>query len=104
MHHAKLSSVDSHRISDKELEAHFESYLRRKDPGVLAAALGAIARVKGMSQLSRDSGISRATLYRVLSINGDPSLSIILKVAEALGIKVHIVVSTVSEAGGNARR
>ncbi|WPN49370.1 MULTISPECIES: addiction module antidote protein [unclassified Pseudomonas] len=94
MHQAGLAEPDN-RISDKYLAAQLESCLQTNDPGVLVTALGNIARVKGMSQLARDTGISRATLYRALSKDGDPSLSIVLKVAAALGIKVKIVVVTV---------
>ena len=65
------------------------------DPSVLVAALGTIARDKGMSRLSRETGISRATLYRAFSKDGDPNLSIVQKVATALGIKVKIAVATV---------
>jgi probable addiction module antidote protein len=104
MHHAKaIESNDvARRISDGELASHLERFLQKNDPGLLTAALGKIARAKGMSQLSRDTGISRATLYRALSIKGDPSLSMVIKVAEALGIKVQIMVVTV--AGGRTMR
>jgi transcriptional regulator with XRE-family HTH domain len=55
-----------------------------------------------MSRLSRETGISRATLYRAFSKDGDPNLSIVLKVATALGIKVKIVVATVPGNGGSS--
>jgi probable addiction module antidote protein len=65
----------------------------------LVAALGTIARDRGMSRLARETGISRATLYRAFSKDGDPNLSIVLKVATALGIKVKITVATIPRNG-----
>jgi probable addiction module antidote protein len=94
MRYAGLIEPDS-RISDKEFAAVLESGLMANDPSVLVIALGTIARDKGMSRLARETGISRATLYRAFAKNGDPNLSIVLKVAAALGIKVKIVVATV---------
>ena len=52
-------------------------------------ALGTIARAKGMSQLSRDTGLGRESLYKALSGEGNPSFATILKVTTALGIKLH---------------
>jgi probable addiction module antidote protein len=101
MHYTGLVESDS-RISDKDFAALLESGLMANDPSVLVAALGTIARDKGMSRLSRETGISRATLYRAFSKDGDPNLSIVLKVATALGIKVKIVVATVPGNGGSS--
>jgi probable addiction module antidote protein len=55
----------------------------------IARALGDIARAKGMSQVARDAGLSRESLYRALSENGDPSFATALKVARALGVRLH---------------
>jgi DNA-binding phage protein len=57
--------------------------------GDKAKALGTIARAKGMSQLSRDTGLGRESLYKALSGEGNPSFATILKVTSALGIKLH---------------
>jgi probable addiction module antidote protein len=54
-----------------------------------ARALGDIARAKGMSQVARDAGLSRESLYKALSENGNPSFATVLKVAKALGIRLH---------------
>lgn len=53
-------------------------------------ALGDIARAKGMSQVARDAGLSRESLYKALSENGNPSFATVLKVARALGVKFHV--------------
>ena len=55
----------------------------------IAKAIGNIARAKGMSQLSRDTGLGRESLYKALSDEGNPSFATILKVTTALGIKLH---------------
>lgn len=58
------------------------------DPAFIAHALGVAARARNMSQLSRDTGISREGLYKALSDEGNPSFATVLKVADALGLRV----------------
>jgi probable addiction module antidote protein len=67
-----------------------------EDPGdgsLIRIALGSIARAKGMSQLARDTGISREGLYRALSADGNPEFSTVMKVIRALGVKLHADIS-----------
>ena len=52
-------------------------------------ALGDAARAKGMTQVARDAGLSRESLYKALSENGNPSFATVLKVVRALGVKLH---------------
>jgi len=59
------------------------------DPAFIARALGTIARARGMTQVARDAGLSRESLYRALSGEGNPELGTILKVIKALGLKLH---------------
>ena len=59
------------------------------DAAFIAKALGNIARAKGMSQLARDTGMGRESLYKALSGQGNPSFATILKVTSALGIQLH---------------
>ena len=59
------------------------------DAAGIARALGDIARAKGMTQVARDAGLSRESLYKALSENGNPSFATILKVARALGMRLH---------------
>lgn len=63
------------------------------DAAFIAAALGDIARAKGMSQLAKDTGLGRESLYKALSGEGNPSFGTILKVMHALGIKLQPQVS-----------
>ena len=59
------------------------------DPAFIAKALGTIARALGMTQVARDAGLSRESLYRALSGEGNPEFGTILKVVKALGLKLH---------------
>jgi probable addiction module antidote protein len=56
---------------------------------VVAAALGDIARAKGMTQVARDSGLGRESLYKALSPDGNPELATLLKVIAALGLQLR---------------
>ena len=56
----------------------------------IAKALGTIARARGMSQLAKDTGLGRESLYKALSGDGNPSFATILKVTHALGFKLHV--------------
>lgn len=77
------------------LEASFEE--ANGDASFIAKALGDIARAKGMSQVARDSGLSRESLYKALSGERNPGFDTILKVIEALGLKLHA--ETINETG-----
>lgn len=69
------------------LEACFEE--AGDDAAFIAKALGTIARAKGMTQLAKETGLGRESLYKALSGEGNPSFATILKVTSALGIKLH---------------
>jgi len=59
------------------------------DPALIVAALGDIARARGMMQLARETGLTREGLYKALSPEGNPSFATIMKVCKALGLKLH---------------
>ncbi len=59
------------------------------DVAGIARALGDIARAKGMAQVAKEAGLSRESLYKALSENGNPSFATILKVTKALGVRLH---------------
>lgn|SRR3989338_6342979 len=88
----KLTKWDvvDHLQTEVEMDLYLEACLEAKDPALLAAALGDIARARGMVQLARDTGLSRKGLYKALSGEGNPSLATIFKVADALGIRFHV--------------
>jgi len=69
------------------LEATLEA--ANGDAAFIAKALGAIARAKGMTQVARDAGLSRESLYKALSGERTPAFETILKVLAALGLQLH---------------
>lgn len=79
--------------SDEDLQAYLEAVLEEDDPALFAAALGDIARAKGMTQLSRDTGLGRESLYKALSAEGNPELATVFKVMRALGLRLHVTAS-----------
>lgn len=77
--------------SEQDMALYLDACLD-EDPGdgsLVRAALNDIARARGMSQLARDTGLTREGLYRALSANGNPEFSTVLKVIKALKIKLH---------------
>ncbi|MBC7380195.1 MAG: putative addiction module antidote protein [Burkholderiaceae bacterium] len=75
----------------EEMAAYLDAWLEEapEDAAGITRALGDIARAKGMSQVARDAGLSRESLYKALSETGNPSFATVLKVARALGVKFH---------------
>lgn len=75
----------------EEMAAYLDAWLDEApdDAAGIARALGDIARAKGMTQVAKDAGLSRESLYRALSADGNPSFATVLKVARALGVKLH---------------
>ena len=61
----------------------------RDDPAFITAALGNIARARGMSQLARKTGLTREGLYKALSPDGNPEFGTVMKVIRALGLELH---------------
>ena len=88
----KTSAFDSAAYLDRPeaIEAYLEDALESNDPAIVAHALGVIARAKGMSQIAQDAGLSRESLYKALSADGNPELATVLKVIKALGLKLTI--------------
>ena len=77
--------------SPEEMAAYLDAWLAEapEDAAGIARALGDIARAKGMTQVARDAGLSRESLYKALSDTGNPSFSTIVKVFHALGLRLH---------------
>jgi probable addiction module antidote protein len=69
--------------------AYFEAALDEGDPSVIAAALGDIARAKGMTQVARDTGLGRESLYKALAPGANPEFATIIKVVHAVGMTLH---------------
>jgi len=83
--------IAEHLRTPEEMAAYLEACLEEAngDAAFIAKALGDIARAKGMSQVARDAGLSRESLYKALSGDRIPNFDTILKVINALGLKLH---------------
>ena len=80
-----------HLRTPEEMAAYLEACLEeaKGDAAFIAKALGDIARAKGMTQVARDAGLSRESLYKALSGERSPGFDTILKDLQALGLKLH---------------
>ncbi len=83
-----------HLKTEEDMAEYLDACLEEfsDDPAFIAKALGTIARAYGMAQVARDTGLSRESLYRALSAEGNPEFGTVLKVAKALGIRLRAVV------------
>jgi probable addiction module antidote protein len=77
-------------LADPEsVRAFLEDAMESGDARVIAGALGVVARAKGMSEIAEKAGLSRESLYRALSSDGNPRLDTLMRVLDALGIRLH---------------
>ncbi len=83
--------VAEHLRTPEEMAAYLEACLDEAegDAAFIAKALGDIARARGMTQVARDTGLSRESLYKALSGERSPDFNTILKVVNALGLRLH---------------
>ncbi|MCU0578350.1 MAG: putative addiction module antidote protein [Desulfobacterota bacterium] len=86
--------VAEHLETDEDMSAYLEAALAEGDPALVAAALGDIARAKGMAQIARETGLGRESLYKALSSEGNPEFATVLKVIRALGLRLHATTAT----------
>jgi probable addiction module antidote protein len=83
--------ASDHLETKEDIAAYLEAALEEGDPSLVAAALGDIARSQGMTHIARETGLGRESLYKALSIEGNPEFSTVLKVLQALGLRLQIV-------------
>lgn len=83
--------VAEHLESKEDIAAYVEAALEDGDPALIAAALGDIARAKGMAEIAREAGLGRESLYKALSPEGNPEFATVLKVMRALGLQLRAV-------------
>lgn len=83
--------VVEHLKNEEDMAAYLEAAIEEAgdDAAFIAKVLGDIARARGMSQLAKDTGLGRESLYKALSGEGNPSFATILKVTRALGLRLH---------------
>ena len=75
--------------TEEDMAAYLQAALADGDAAVVVHALGNIARARGMSQIARETGLRRESLYKALSPDGNPEFATVLKVVKALGIQLH---------------
>ncbi len=91
--------VAEHLRTPEEMAAYLEACFEdaNGDASFIAKALGDIARAKGISQVARDTGLSRESLYKALSGERTPGFDTILKVIKALGLELHAEVENLAQ-------
>ena len=80
--------VSEYLESEEDIAAYLNAVLDEGDPVLLQAALGDVAKARGMTGIAREVGVGRESLYKSLSSAGNPSFQTIAKVARALGLKM----------------
>ena len=85
--------VAEHLKTEEDMAAYLEAALQEGDPALVAAALGDIARAKGITQIARETGLGRESLYKALSPEGNPEFATVLKVVRALGLRLHAAIA-----------
>ena len=81
--------IKTHFETEEDMAVYLEAALDEGDNALVAAALGDIARAKGMTEVARKTGLGRESLYKALSPNGNPEFATVLKVVQALGLELH---------------
>lgn len=82
--------------SEESITAYLNAILEENDDALLASALGDIAKARGMTQIAKDAGIGRESLYKALRSGASPRLATITRVLSALGIKLVAVPKSAS--------
>jgi probable addiction module antidote protein len=86
----KVWDAAEHLTSREAMVSYLGAALEDGDPSVIAAALGDIAKAKGMADVARKAGVSRESLYRSLSANGNPELGTFVKIVNSFGLQLSI--------------
>lgn len=76
--------------SDEDIAYYLEAVFEDGNPALIAHALGVVARLKGMRHVAAASGLGRESLYKALSADGNPEFATVLKVIQALGLKLKV--------------
>ena len=74
--------------TDEDIAAYITEALATGDAALITHALGVIARTRGMTRIARETSLSRESLYRALSAEGNPEFLTVLKIMEALGLRL----------------
>ncbi len=87
-----LPEFDAAEYLDNEeaVAEYLSAVLEEDDPGLLAAALGDIAKARGMGEIARASGLTREALYKALRPGAQPRFETVARVCHALGLKLEV--------------
>ena len=85
----KAWDVAEHLDTPEAIAAYLEAAFDDGDPALISAVIGDVARAYGMTQLARETGLSRESLYRALSEGGNPSFSTVLKILRIFGVRLE---------------
>ncbi len=77
-------------VTKEHIATYLDAVLEDGDPDLLKAALGDIARSKGMTEIAEATGLGRANLYKALSPEGNPEFATVAKVLKALGLRLSV--------------
>jgi len=81
--------IAEHLETKEDMAAYLEAALEDGDPTLVAAALGDIARSRGMTHIARETGLGPESLYQALSVEGNPEFATVLKAIQALGLRLR---------------
>jgi probable addiction module antidote protein len=84
----KVWDPAEHLDGEEAIAEYITAALEDGDAKLVAAALGDVARARGMTEIARDTGLAREALYRSLSAEGNPSFDTVLRVAKSLGVRL----------------
>jgi probable addiction module antidote protein len=84
-----LWDAAEHLETKEDIAAYLEAALEDGDPNLVAAALGDIARSKGMTNIANETGLGSESLYKDLSLEGNPEFTTVLKVIQAVGLRLR---------------
>jgi probable addiction module antidote protein len=82
--------IVEHLETEEDIAAYLEAVLDDGDPALVSTALGDIARARGMTEIAREAGLGRESLYKALSPEGNPEFATVMKVLRALGLSLHV--------------
>ena len=82
--------VTEHLDSDEAIAAYLDAVFEDGDPTLIKAAIGDVARARGMTEIASKVGITRAGLYKALADSGNPSFTTVAAVMKALGVRLSV--------------
>jgi probable addiction module antidote protein len=84
----KVFDAAAYLETEEDVIAYLTEALASADAAIVAHALGTVARARGMSRIAREAGLSRESLYRALSPDGNPELATVLRIVAAIGLRL----------------